>query len=83
MGDCCNIPGAPQPEQLLELLCGLLDRPYEDISTREWVVAAIVKVVTHGKVLPDDVRDVLTKHKMSLSMSLRQVSLTMIISRKT
>ena len=75
LGDCCNIPDAPPAKDLLDQLCILLDRPYDDTATRGWIIAAMVKVAAHGGMITDDVViQALKKYKMSQCMDLRQVS---------
>lgn len=61
-----------EPRVILEQLFSLLERKFEDPSTKGWIVTAIGKLASQIGQLYDDTRNVLEKHVAGTDVELRQ-----------
>ncbi|ORC90916.1 putative epsilon-adaptin, putative,AP-1/4 adapter complex gamma/epsilon subunit [Trypanosoma theileri] len=56
---------------LLDRLCDMLERA-ESVSTREWILMAMMKIVAHVGYLPDNVEELVERFKSSRGVGLQQ-----------
>jgi len=59
-------------EDIVDLLCDCIERPFEDISTRGYLVNALMKMVAHGGVKQGSVEGIIRNYRSSRLTDLQQ-----------
>jgi len=60
------------PSELVSRLCDVAERPFEDLSTRCYIVSALSKIVAQTGIQSDDVKEIATKYISSKQLELQQ-----------